>query len=489
MQLTDLARELGTRTGAQAQITGVTHNSQWVQPGCAYVALKGAKHDGHAFLADAVARGAVAVIGEGLPDGVTSPVPYLQVAHGRVALAAAAAAVHGHPSRDLTVIGVTGTDGKTTTSLLALHLLRTAGLAAGLVSTIGYQLPDGVMRQTPAHFTTPEAPQVQQILADLRDARADVCVLESSSHALALERVGAVDYDVALWTHLSSEHLDFHGTLENYFADKAKLVQRARHAVLNADDPWTERLRGVAPTEVTYSTRGADADWRATGITETDGHLGFTLTGPAGSAEITLPMLGTFNVANATAAAAAVQHVGASLDAITEGLRTFGGVPGRMQFVPLPDGVDGPRVVVDFAHTPDSLEKALTALRATTRGRLWCVIGAAGGARDTSRIEPMGRNVAAHADVTVLTEDDSYDTPLAYLLGELERGARSVDGAAVEVIEDRREALRHVLTSADSADTVLLAGKGAEDFLGRPGGSIAWDEAAEAAAVLATRAG
>jgi len=238
MRLGDLAAalELPLDGDPSVEVTGVTHQADWARPGDAFVAIRGARVDGHTFISQAIERGAVAVFGEGLPQGTDCPVPYVVVPAARAALADAAAELAGHPSRGLQILGVTGTDGKTTTSCLARHLLRHAGRATGLLSTIGYELPDGVLRQPPTHFTTPEAPQVQQILADEVAAGAEAVVVESSSHALALDRVRAVDFDVAVWTNLTGEHLDFHGSMEGYFADKAKLVQRAPFAVLNVDD-------------------------------------------------------------------------------------------------------------------------------------------------------------------------------------------------------------------------------------------------------------
>lgn len=485
-----LLRDLGAMIGAHEdvpddlEVTAVTHSSGWVVPGAAYVAIRGAKVDGHRYLADAVERGAVVVIGEGLPDGVACPVPYLTVGSARAALADAAAAVAGHPSRSLRVVGVTGTDGKTTTSWLARHLLRAAGHPTGLLSTVGYELPDGVLRHFPAHFTTPEAPQLQEVLAEQVRAGGAAVVLEASSHALAMDRVRAVDWDVAVWTHLSSEHLDFHGTLENYFADKARLVERAPFAVLNADDPWTERLRGVAPSETTYSADGADADWVAHDVRERPDGLWFAVDGPLGRLEAALPMIGRFNVANALAAMAAAHRLGATAEQLLEGLRTFAGVPGRMELVPSDPDAD-PRVIVDFAHTPPSLEKALSTVRATTERELWVVIGSAGGPRDPSKRAPLGEVAARLADHAVFTEEDHRDTPLQDILREMERGAAGP--GTTTSIGDRTAAIRHAVGRAAPGDTVVLAGKGPEDTLERDTETIPWDEVAQAREALQRR--
>ena len=474
------------------EVTGVSHQADWIEPGQAFVAIRGARFDGHQFIARAVERGAVAVIGEGMPPGMRIPVPYLRVTAARQALADAATAVLGRPSEDLTVLGVTGTDGKTTTSCLVLHLLRETGSATGLLSTIGYELPDGVLRQPPSHFTTPEAPQVQQILRDIADAGATHAVVESSSHALALDRVRGVDYDLAIWTNLTGEHLDFHGTMERYFADKAKLVRRARHSVLNVDDtPWVEQLVPLA-TEggrglTTYSAEGSEADWRATDVVEGPDAITFTVHAPEGTAAARLPMIGRFNVANALAAMAGVAATGVGLDALVAALATFRGVAGRMEMVERRDGE--PRVIVDFAHTPPSLEKALDTVRVTTEGELGVVLGSAGGPRDPSKRAPLGRVATDRADRVVFTEEDHRTTPLAEILEEMERGAREAGRSNFVSIGDRTEAIRYAVREAAAADTVVLAGKGPEETMERGTELVPWEEIEEARRALAVRRG
>jgi UDP-N-acetylmuramoyl-L-alanyl-D-glutamate--2,6-diaminopimelate ligase len=486
MRLSDLTRALGLPgPDADVEVTGITHQADWASPGDAFVAVRGSRFDGHVFVGRAVERGAVAVLGEGLPAGMQCPVPYVVVPAARPALADAAAELAGHPSRDLTVIGVTGTDGKTTTACLARHLLRSAGRATGLLSTIGYELPDGALRQPPAHFTTPEAPQVQRILGEMVQAGADAVVVEASSHAMALDRVRAVDFDIAVWTNLTGEHLDFHGSMEGYFADKAKLVQRACHAVLNADDPWTERLLPLAADRTTYSAEGNDAHWRATEVVEGPDDLRFRVHGPAGEVDAVLPMIGRFNIANALAAMAGAHLGGVDLPDLVGALAAFRGVPGRMELVERADG--DPRVIVDFAHTPPSLDKALSTVRVTTRGRLWVVLGSAGGPRDPSKRAPLGEVATRMADVAVFTEEDHRDTPLADILAEMERGAAAAGRDNFVSIGDRVEAIRYAVGRAGSDDTVVLAGKGPEETLERDTETIGWDEMAQAVEALRIR--
>ncbi|SMB96042.1 UDP-N-acetylmuramoyl-L-alanyl-D-glutamate--2,6-diaminopimelate ligase [Deinococcus hopiensis] len=487
MRLPALAAALHVPAPAlpEVEVSGVTHNAAWVEPGSVFVAIRGARFDGHTFLPEVAAKGAVAALGEGLPEGTASPLPYLTVPNARAALADASAELEGHPSRALKVVGVTGTDGKTTTSWLTRHLLRESGLQTGLLSTVGYELPDGELRHFPAHFTTPEAPQVQQTLRAMVEAGGQAVVLEASSHALALERVRGVAWDVAVWTHLTREHLDFHGTVENYFAEKRKLVERAPFAVLNADDPWAERLTGIAAEETTYSIDGHAADWQAGAIEERATGLHFRVFSPLGDFAAHLPMIGRFNVANALAAMAAAARLGAAAQALVGGLASFRGVPGRMELVP-GDEKD-PRVIVDFAHTPPSLEKALATLRTTTAGRLWVLIGSAGGLRDPGKRAPLGEVATRLADHAVFTEEDHRDTPLDDILREMERSVREAGRGNFTRLGDRREAIRYVIGAAQPGDTVLLAGKGAEDTLERGAEVLPWNEVEEARAALAAR--
>lgn len=463
-----------------AEVRSVTHRADWVTPGALFAAIRGQHHDGHDFMDEAAQRGAAAVLGEGLPPGTLPPLPYLQVPDARAALADAAAVLSGHPSRELRVIGVTGTDGKTTTSWLTAALLRSGGLGTGLLSSPGYQLPDGQLRAYPAHFTTPEAPQLQGLLRTMADAGAQAAVIETSSHALVLERVRAVEWDAAIWTHLSREHLDFHGTVQDYFAAKRRLIERAPLAVLNLDDPWTAQLRGVAPLELTYSATGqAGADWRAAELrSEAGGRASFGVDGPAGRFRATLPLTGAFQMGNALAAMAAAHHFGVGAAELQAGLRDFRGPPGRMQL--LRSGPGQPRVVSDSAHTPLSLEHALRALRPLTRGQLWAVVGSAAGGRDTSKWEPMAAAASDWADRVILTEADHRETPLEQILDVM----AAAGGSHCQCIGDRAQAIAYAVQHAGPDDTVLIANKGGEHFLQRGRTLYRWNDAEAAEAAL-----
>lgn len=500
MRLADLTAELGApicdpATG-DVDVRFVTHQADWVQPGDLFVAISGARFDGHTFIPEAVRRGAVAVLGQGLPEGIDCPVPYVEVSDARPALADAAAALAGHPSRAMTVIGITGTDGKTTTSCLARHLMRATGRRTGLLSTIGYELSDGVLRQPPAHFTTPESPQVQQILRELANDGVEVVMVETSSHALALDRVRGVDFDIAVWTNLTAEHLDFHGTMQGYFDHKALLVQRAPRAVLNAQDLWTEQLLPMTERPVGYAAEATtevpvvsdfEPAWRATDVVEGPDDLRFTLQAPDGEHAAVLPMIGRFNVANALAALAACQLAGASTTALVQALGTFTGVPGRMEMAVRHNG--DPRIIVDFAHTPPSLDKALETVRVTTEGQLWVVLGSAGGPRDPGKRAPLGEVATRGADQVVFTEEDHRDTPITDILTEMERGASEQGRTNFVSIADRVEAIRYAVSHARPNDTVVLAGKGPEATLERDTETIEWDEMGQALAALSARRG
>lgn len=488
MNLSDLAALLGADDpeggDSTVEVTNVSHNADWVSPDGAYVAIRGARADGHIFIPEALSNDAVVVIGEGLGADDECDVPYLRVADARAALADAATALEGYPSHDFNAIGVTGTDGKTTTTWLVRHLHRSTGLPTGLLSTVGYELPDGELEQFPAHFTTPEAPEVQRILAEERDAGAHTVVVEASSHALAMSRLRGVQWDTAVWTNLTAEHLDFHGTIEEYFEAKATLVREARFAVLNADDPWIDRLRGVASAgEWTYSAAGADADWVASGIEDDERGIRFTVDSPLGSFPVTLPMIGRFNVSNALAALAAAARTGLRIPELVAGLESFPGVPGRMELVP--GTPEDPRVIVDFAHTPPSLEKALTTVRATTTGELWVVIGSAGGPRDPYKRAPLGEVATRLADHAVFTEEDHRDTPLLHILGEMAAGAG--ERTNFRSIGDRTEAIEYAIRTARPTDTVVLAGKGPEPTLERDNETIPWNEVEVASAAIRRR--
>lgn len=480
-----LQRALGLEPPAfaDADVTGVSQHVAKVEPGHVFVARVGKVVDGHAFVAEAVARGAVCVVGTraGMPG---TGVPYVHVDDDRNATSALAAAFYDHPSRALVVAGVTGTDGKTTTAALLHHLLQgdRDGFHASLLSSalvrVGREAGD-----LEGHFTTPEATEVQAHLAAARDRGVRVAVLESSSHAVSLQRLAHVHYDLLVWTNLSPEHLDHHGSLEAYREAKVSLVRRAGAAVLNRDDPHFAAFAAAAPRSVTTYGVTADADVRAESIAVAPGALRFELVTGEGRWSAQLPMVGTYNVANALAALAAARYLGLPWATGVERLSTFRGVPGRMQVV-----ASAPfTVVVDFAHTPGALAKALGAVAPLPGGRRVVVVGAAG-ERDPAKRRPLGEVAVRTADFAVFTEEDHRSEDLAAILDALAAGARAaggVEGATFRRVPDRRDAIALALRWARPGDVVLLAGKGHERTLERGATALPWDEAGEARAALA----
>jgi UDP-N-acetylmuramoyl-L-alanyl-D-glutamate--2,6-diaminopimelate ligase len=457
-----LARELPPDERYDVAVTGVAQASDRIVAGGLFVARPGLVTDGHVYAADAVARGAAAIAGERTGTTSLHGLPYLRLDDARADIAPLAAAFHGHPSRAMTVVGVTGTDGKTTTSFLLHHLLSER-FATGLVGTAGIRL-----RHEPlpleGHFTSAEAPEVQALLARFRDAGLDHVVLESSSHGLALHRLDAVAYDLAVWTNLSPEHLDFHGDMDGYLAAKRLLIERAGAAVLNRDDPHYPAFATAATEAIPYGL-DPEAAWRASAIEARPGALRFTLEVGGERLPADLPMVGGYNVHNALAALAAADRLGLPPAATLPRLATFPGVPGRMQIVQREPFL----ALVDFAHTPPALAKALTALRPLTPGRLIVVIGSAG-ERDPGKRAPLGRAATSHADLAILTEEDHRSEPLAPILAEMARGAEAAgarEGDGYLRVGDRREAIREAVSRARPGDTVVLAGKGHEATLER----------------------
>ncbi|WP_456446500.1 UDP-N-acetylmuramoyl-L-alanyl-D-glutamate--2,6-diaminopimelate ligase [Oceanithermus sp.] len=460
---------------ADVEVRGVTHDSRRVEPGFVYVALPGRRFDGHDFVGAAVARGAVAVVGA---RALSPKVPYLRLpeAELRPALARLAAGFYGRPSEKLWVAGVTGTDGKTTTAFLLRHLLAASGRRTGLIGTVGYDAGAGLAFPED-HFTTPEAPEVQALLAAMVGGGLSHAVLESSSHALAQHRLDEIDFDLAVWTHLSPEHLDFHGDMEGYFRAKALLVERARLAVLNTACPYALRL--VHRPHVSYGPGGG---FELLEVHEEAAGLAFAFSSPEGRFETRLPMLGRYNAENALAALAAAYTAGVNPERAAVELPRFAGVPGRMQIVQTRPF----RVVVDFAHTPKGLAAALSALRPTTEGRLIVVVGSAG-ERDPGKRAPLGRTAMERADLAVFTEEDSRSEPVEAILAEMARGAEAAGGREGErfwLEPDRARAIALAFALAMDGDTVVLAGKGHERTLERADVTLAWDEAALARKLL-----
>jgi UDP-N-acetylmuramoyl-L-alanyl-D-glutamate--2,6-diaminopimelate ligase len=488
--LASLAEQIGAVPDApfdDVRVTGVTLRGQDAQPGDLFAALPGATSHGGRYIDEAVRGGAAAVLTD--PEGreylgAEPPVPVLVHPTPRAVLGATASAVYGHPSRRLRVVGVTGTSGKTTTTYLVEAGLRAAERVAGLIGTVGIRI-DG--QDLPSMLTTPEAPELQALLAVMVERGVDTVVMEVSSHALSLGRVDGIDFAVGGFTNLSRDHLDFHPTMADYFDAKARLFDprsptHASLSVICVDDDAGRDMARVAQRPVTVSVTGRGADWRAEDLRVVEnGAQEFVAVDPAGvhhGLRIGLP--GHYNVANCLVAAALLDAVDVSPDQAAPGLRTAT-VPGRLEPV---DRGQGFLALVDYAHKPGALQAVLEALRGYRSGRLAVVFGA-GGNRDPGKREPMGRVAAELADLVIVTDDNPRDEDPADIRAAVLAGATAVDGQA-EIVEvgDRRAAIDHAVAWAAAGDIVLIAGKGHESGQTSRGQTRPFDDRAELAAAL-----
>ena len=437
---------------AGVRVARVQQDSRRVGPGDLFVAWSGAVHDAHDHVAAAAASGAAAAIVERPVPGAA--VPQIQVDNARLAAAVAAGLVAGSAWRGLRTAGVTGTNGKTTTTALLRGLMgRTAPTAA--IGSLGVVGPDGRIREGTAGLTTPGPVQLTAWMSSLAHAGVDGVVLESSSHALDQFRLDGIRFDVTAFTNLTRDHLDYHGSYERYLAAKARLLElggEGAPAVINADDPAWSALRPRGPV-ITYGL-GPDASLRAARVRRTSLGSGFDLVWKGRRTHVALPLPGGFNVSNALCAAGCALALGQSLDDVASGLAAAAPVPGRMELV-----VREPfQVLIDFAHTPDALRQVLAVTRPLASGRLIVVFGA-GGDRDPAKRPAMGAAVARHADLAVVTSDNPRSEDPAAIVAQVAAGITGCD--AVEIV-DRREAIHRALDAAAPEDTVLLAGKGHE---------------------------
>ena len=471
--LSALSTLLGVRLDAVGQshspndlgfLSGLTLDSRSVKPGDLYVALPGARVHGAAFCADAVAAGAVAVLTD--PDGragaTASGVPVFVLADPRARLGEIACWVYGDPSSRLRLIGVTGTSGKTTSTYLLESGLRAAGHLTGLVG--GVELRIGKERLA-SSLTTPEAPDLQALFAVMVERGVTAAAMEVSSHSLSLGRVAGTSFDVAVFTNLSQDHLDFHADLEDYFRAKASLFMPPVIGVVNIDDKYGRKLASSALVPVTtFSAAGKDeADWRAADVRSGADGSTFRLIGPGGvEADVSLGLAGVFNVANAVGALVALVEAGVRLEDAVAGMAACPGVPGRLERVPAA-GL-GVTAFVDYSHKPGAVEAVLRSLRPVTQGNLIIVLGC-GGDRDRAKRPMMGAAAASLADVAILTSDNPRsEDPLAILAAMLD-GVLSVpqeERARVIIEPDRAAAIAQAVALASSGDVVVVAGKGHE---------------------------
>jgi UDP-N-acetylmuramoyl-L-alanyl-D-glutamate--2,6-diaminopimelate ligase len=480
------------------QIGSLHYNAQQVIPGGLFVAIRGLAADGHDFIPMAVNRGAATVVTQ---QPVQASCPVIVVPESRSALAALAANFYQQPSERLMVIAITGTNGKTTTTYLVESVLKQAGLSVGVIGTINYRY-GGRIFDSPV--TTPESLDLQRMLAEMADAGVSHVVMEASSHALALKRLQACRIDVAVFTNLTQDHLDFHGDMQAYWATKRRLFDqylvparsRARFpAVINRDDPRGRELCETLPYAVLGSGRTPGCQVRGEIRRQDREGVSGRIETPDGAIEFNAPLAGTFNVDNLLSTAGVGVALGLPLPAIAGGLNAVGPIPGRLERVP---SNSGRAVFVDYAHTPDALESVLNALRPLTRGRLVCVFGC-GGDRDRGKRPRMGEIVGRLADLAVVTSDnprsEAPDAIIADILpGVRQSGAHlcqpealaAAPAGPVYVVEvDRRSAIALAVAASRSGDTLLIAGKGHETYQILGAERVPFNDRAEAQRALA----
>jgi len=476
----------GPTTG---EVSAVTYNSAEVTLGDCFVAIRGKQADGHRFIPEALARGASLIVGvDPVPTDFPPDRVYARVADSRRELGALAATLAGHPSDQMAIVGVTGTDGKTTTTNLIDAVLEAGGIHCGLMSTVDFKAGDERIKNN-SRFTTLEAPEVQTLLARMARAGASCAVLETTSSGLALHRVYGVSYDVAVVTNITSEHLEFHGTKEAYWRAKAMLVEAINPAatkaaapntpkacVLNADDSSYDYLRGFAHAPVLTYGIEAPADVRAENVDLRADGTRFDVRLPDGSVfTVETRLVAGYNVSNCLAAIATGYLFGVPAERMAHALASFPGVSGRMERIEMGQPFS---VVVDYAHTADSLDKVLNVLRPLTSGRLIAVFGSAGD-RDRVKRPAMGAVAARLADFAVITDEDPREEDAASILREIATGAEAIgahEGEQFLCIVGRREGIGAAFARAQPGDTILLAGKGHEQSIIIGKEKLPWDD-------------
>jgi UDP-N-acetylmuramyl-tripeptide synthetase len=463
--LGEVAHALSARlTGDEAvAVTDVTHDSRRASEGSLFVAIRGGTLDGHRFIEQVTSQGALGVISEqSCPADFRGA--WLEVRDARTALAQAAALVHGHPSRELELVGITGTNGKTTTTYLVAAIAEAAGEPVAMTGTVEYRIG---AEHRKAERTTPEASDMQRILRRAVEAGCRVAVMECSSQAIDLHRCDALSLSVAVWTNLTRDHLDYHKTMEAYFAAKRRLFDGSlgappRVSVLNMDDAHgvelARELEEAGRRVVRYAL-GAQADVTATEVVHSLEGMHFKLHTPLGGRELSSPLVGRPHIYNILAAVATALELGYDLNVICRAIETCTGAPGRFDRVPHAGDF---AVVVDYAHTDDALLNVLNTAREVTEGRIITVFGC-GGSRDRSKRAPMGEAAASLSDVVILTSDNPRDEDPEKILADVEEGMRAA-AKPYQKIADRRDAIHRAIAEARTGDVVLIAGKGHEDY-------------------------
>ncbi len=461
--LISVIKPLAVGGSGDPDIKGLAYDSRKIKAGFVFFALQGQNQDGNRFVQDAMARGAATVVSDqAIPVGHGATI-FIRVDDPRQAMAELAAAFYNYPSAGLQMVGITGTNGKTTTAFMLRDIFNDAGRRTGLLGTVAYEIGD---RTIPAHRTTPESIDLQDMLAQMVHVGCQNAVMEVSSHALIQKRVWGIDFDVAVFTNLTHDHLDYHATKENYFQAKSLLfrnLNRCRKkpvAIVNLDDPYGRDLVRDVPFEadlITYAT-GQDANVRAVNLQITSSGSVFDVHSPWGMAQVRLKILGHYNVSNALAALAAAGSVGVPVARAAEVLSQMLAVPGRLEEISAQGGF---QVFVDYAHTEDALDNVLSTLREITPGKLIVVFGC-GGNRDRKKRPLMGAVATRLADYVLLTSDNPRKENPIEIIAQIREGCKRSDN--VEVVEDRHEAIVRALSLAEKGDVVLVAGKGHENY-------------------------
>ena len=446
---------LSATADMELDVPNISYDSRTTHTGDLFVAMTGFAVDGHTFIGKARAAGAAAVLCEKIPQG---GIPYVQVANSRRALAVASANFFGHPAESMTMVGVTGTNGKTTTTYLLKAILeQEAGATVGLIGTNQNMIGDEVI---PTERTTPESFELQQLFARMRDAGCTHVVMEVSSHALVLDRVYGVHYDVGIFTNLTQDHLDFHGTMEAYCDAKAVLFSNCGAGVCNADDPWTPRLLQNAACRRFFYAEHADADLRAEDIELAADHVAFTAVTREKKVPVRVNIPGGFMIYNTLDVLGAALMLGVSLEQSADALSCVPHVKGRVEVVPTPGKPY--TVLIDYAHTPDSMENVLHTVKGFAKGRTIALFGC-GGDRDRTKRPQMGKAAADIADFAVVTTDNPRTERPADIIADILPGLEGSNTPYV-VVEDRVEAIHFCLDHAGEGDVIVLCGKGHETY-------------------------
>jgi UDP-N-acetylmuramoyl-L-alanyl-D-glutamate--2,6-diaminopimelate ligase len=451
-----------TKGTMDLNITDIAYHSNRVKGGELFVAIAGTKSDGHQFIKDSITKGARAVMVEQIPP-CPIDIPLVVVKDARKALAQISAEFFSHPSREIALVGITGTNGKTTTSYLIESILKAAGKEVGVIGTVNYRVK---RKEKLAPTTTPESYDLQQLLREMVTEGAQYVVMEVSSHALAQERVRACHFDVGVFTNISPEHLDYHEDMDRYFAAKKRLfleilpeAQKFPWTIINFDDPVLRDFQSKLPHLQVMTYGLSHGDVRVLQRELSLGGIRATLSSPSGPLEIQTPLIGEYNLYNIMAATAVGISLNIPREAISQGIKKLSLVPGRMEQV----GDGNPWVLVDYAHKPEALEKSIKEVKRLSARKVFVVFGC-GGDRDRSKRAPMGRIGVQWSDIAIITSDNPRTEDPLQIIEEIEKGAKEVSPPRYLVIPDRREAIKKAIALAGSQDCVLITGKGHEDY-------------------------